>query len=336
MLLFLLCGLCACLAVAQTHSNLSSANASFPRGLVAQPVKHEIVMVGHRSVIKIMCDKLPQNIRLSVFLDQPLAHLQPEHILCYVNVSDASDGSDGSDSPSATTATASVSAEPGEEKSSTQHLEITGLHPGQTFLFLSVWDPADGNGTAYGELLPDAYVVTVVERVDMARDAFTYVLSMVKFLALLLLGFRMRSEAVKEVLTRPCALINALLCQVLLLPMVSAQTSSCFSRYRSLALHSSSISIPLYFPFVSSPFFLFQPFSSLPSVPRSFDRVSRHVPSLAPASLFSSPCSLTLSFALLLPKHILSLSPPSLTHILAQFIFSLISLSPTPHVHYTE
>ena len=219
MLLLFLCGLCACLAVVQTQSNWSYINGSFDREAVLHPSMHEIVMVGHRSIIKIMCDKLPQNIRLSAFLDQPLAHIHPEHILCFLNSSESSKELTRSSSVSGSETTSQSPTQ--DERSSTQHLEITGLLPGQTFLFLKISDPDDDNGSIQGgELLPDMYVVTVVKRVDMARDAFMYVLSMVKFFTLLLLGFRMRNVAVKEVLTRPCVLINAILCQVALLPLV--------------------------------------------------------------------------------------------------------------------
>ena len=47
-----------------------------------------------------------------------------------------------------------------------------------------------------------------------------YVLSVVQILVLMMLGWRMRNAAVREVLRRPCVLIAAILCQAMLMPLV--------------------------------------------------------------------------------------------------------------------
>ena len=195
---------------------------------------HEIVMVGHRSAVKITCNKLKQNVRLSAHLDKPaLLEVHPQQIFCLLNETDRPP----------------------------QHLELVGVLPGQTVLFLQAND-ADDN-TSLPHFLPDTYIVTVVEQVDVARDAFMYVVSMVKFFTLLLLGFRMRSEAVKEVLTRPCALINAILCQTTLLPLVSSHTSMCSHQCYIVSDHSIASGKSSHVHALSSMLYCFSPLCCL-------------------------------------------------------------------------
>ena len=70
-------------------------------------------------------------------------------------------------------------------------------------------------------MIASDYEVTVVERVNVLHDAFVYVLLTTQILTLLMIAFRMRVVAVKEVLRKPCSLIAALVCQAVLMPLVS-------------------------------------------------------------------------------------------------------------------
>ena len=99
------------------------------------------------------------------------------------------------------------------------YFQLTGLKPGRQELTLLIYDNRFTNGTAY--ILSNDYEVIVSEQLNVIHDAFIYILGSIQFLALLLLGLRMRGAATKEIIVNPCALISALLCQVICLPLVS-------------------------------------------------------------------------------------------------------------------
>lgn len=60
----------------------------------------------------------------------------------------------------------------------------------------------------------------VVARNEIIRDAFAYIVLVMQLMTLLVLGFRMRLLAIREVLRKPCSLIIATICQVILKPLV--------------------------------------------------------------------------------------------------------------------
>ena len=63
--------------------------------------------------------------------------------------------------------------------------------------------------------------IIVTEKLNLIHDGFVYILCSIQFLAVLMLGLRMRGAATKEILIRPCGLITALLAQSVIVPLVS-------------------------------------------------------------------------------------------------------------------
>lgn len=106
----------------------------------------------------------------------------------------------------------------GNESGAEQHIGILGLHPGRVFLDLNLRH-ADRNNSEIGPLT-QGYEIIVVARNEIIRDAFAYITLVMQLMTLLVLGFRMRLLAIREVLFRPCSLIVATVCQVLLKPLV--------------------------------------------------------------------------------------------------------------------
>ena len=102
------------------------------------------------------------------------------------------------------------------EDDSVSRIQLLGLKPGSTKLRITLLNP---NCTEITPLYED-YTVYVVQRVDVVEDAFMYVLCSAQMLVLLMLGWRLRSGAVRQVLCRPGALITAIICQAVLMPVV--------------------------------------------------------------------------------------------------------------------
>ena len=169
------------------------------------PPSQVIVLVGHKSVINITCmsrdtseHRNTTTLMINLHSKAPLMHLHPRQFICNATI----------------------------EPPLSQEIEIFGLYPGETILVVDIQDLSKDQTYLYSGR--DKYSIIVVERSSVANDAFMYVISMVNFLALLILAFRMRTDAVKRVFLQPCSLINAIICQMLLLPLVSKSIFLCF------------------------------------------------------------------------------------------------------------
>ncbi len=183
---------------------------------IIQLIPHgmDIVLVGHASTIKVVCE----DSRRAIFKGYSIvAHPHNDDIIKMVNNE--------------------VSLYAYNTNISTAGLDIypqfrlIGLQPGRTALDLDII--YSHNKSLVGPLVPD-YQVLVVEKVNVLRDAFMYVLLTSQVLTLLMLAFRMRSDAAKEVICRPCALLAAIFCQAILMPLVSfINLSLCFTVYLS-------------------------------------------------------------------------------------------------------
>lgn len=97
-------------------------------------------------------------------------------------------------------------------------VDILGLRPGRVQLKLQLLHH-NSNQTQLGVLDKD-YEVIVAEQLNLLHDAFVYILCTIQFLAMFLLGLRMRGAATKEIIVRPCALITALITQTVFVPLV--------------------------------------------------------------------------------------------------------------------
>lgn len=174
--------------------------------IVLRPVKRSIVLAGHRTNIRVYCEpELSQDIRLSITPRDPdIVRVLTRQLNISINDLEVGNQNDS---------TMDVDAELGLVRG---HIRLLGIKPGSTRLKINI---LHGNRSLIARLQED-YAVTVVRRVDVLQDAFMYVLSAAQVMVLLMLGWRLRSAAVKEVLCRPCTLIAAILCQTLLMPLV--------------------------------------------------------------------------------------------------------------------
>ena len=166
------------------------------------PHRMDIVLVGHASTIKVICEdsKRPAFKGYSVAAhpheDDIIKMVNEEVSLYDVSMKNLTD--------------ASLDVYP--------QFRLVGLKAGRTYLDLDIIHSR--NKSLVGPLVPD-YHVLVVEKINVLRDAFMYVLLTSQVLTLLMLAFRMRTTAIKEVLWKPCALLAAVFCQAILMPLVS-------------------------------------------------------------------------------------------------------------------
>ena len=106
-------------------------------------------------------------------------------------------------------------------------IDITSLKPGRVVLSIKLWDENPKQLKCSSSV--QDYVIKVTRKVNILDDAFLYVLASAEMLTLMMLGFRIRREAVKEILVRPCALIGGVITQIIIMPLV--KYISCYHRY---------------------------------------------------------------------------------------------------------
>ena len=178
---------------AEEMSQEFSSNTSYKISL--HPPEHNIVLVGYKSAIRVYCEKVVQQICVA---------FQPEYDDMVKIVNDQ------------------LIVSPNETGTTRPRLKLLGMRPGQTRLNVSILHPEN---RSYYRPFTDGYLVTVVSKVDLLNDAFLYVLCIVQFLTLLMLGSRIRGCAVREIIRRPSGIVAAALCQAMFLPLVSTNTN---------------------------------------------------------------------------------------------------------------
>ena len=101
-------------------------------------------------------------------------------------------------------------------------VRVKGIHPGHASLNFYLEEESNiSRPDGRPLLIKTGYPVEVVEDKGVLQGAFLYVILTSQFLTMLLLAVRMRTESVKEVFVHPCALLGALVCQAVLMPLVS-------------------------------------------------------------------------------------------------------------------
>ena len=99
---------------------------------------------------------------------------------------------------------------------------LAGIRPGQSKMDIF----AHTDYFPYNETLVTGYDITVVDPANAFGDVFAYVLMTSQMLTFVMLGLRLRLSSMKEVLLHPCALISSVICQVILVPLVSTVAKS--------------------------------------------------------------------------------------------------------------
>lgn len=160
-----------------------------------QPPRESIVLVGGQSFIQVQCTLPNYHYRLQA--------IPVSSTLVKVLTADVLLNNTLSSSPSL------------DEQ--LMAIQLLGLRPGRTKLLFNL---LHANDRSLVQRLSWDFEVVVVERLNVLKDGFLYLLLVAQMAALSMLIVRMRGTAVKEVLKRPCALFSAFFCQAVLVPLV--------------------------------------------------------------------------------------------------------------------